>query len=153
LGVIAINSGGIGNGSASIILVFAVLCLTIFALISLSTAFSSKSLTDEAADMVVGYYRADTLAEEILARLTAAGEIPGSILGIDINTAQMEDEYGDPYTFVSYSCPVNDRKGLAVELKFNGEGFRVVSWCLINTMEWVPVNEVIISEDNIIWHN
>jgi hypothetical protein len=122
------------------------LCLTIFSLISLSTASAGKSLTDEANRMVVGYYQADTLAEEVLAHIVTYGRFPESVLGVSIRAVEMEIADGEPYTYVTYACPANDRKDLVVELIFDSSGFRIVSWQLTNTIDWVPFNETGISE-------
>ena len=50
------NKSGIGIGSASVVLVFAVLCLTIFALISYTAAINDKALTEVEVRLVKGYY-------------------------------------------------------------------------------------------------
>ena len=53
------KNGGIGVGSASIVLVFAVLCLTVFSLITLVVAGNDKVLVDAGAKLVTAYYEAD----------------------------------------------------------------------------------------------
>jgi len=131
IGVDRINSGGIGNGAASIILVFAVLCLTIFTLITLTTASAEKRLSDEAARMVLGYYEADTLAEHVYAEIMASGRPPSSVLGVDINVTEANGQ-----TLVSFVCPVNDRKELAVELAYDGTNYEITVWKLNDTVEW-----------------
>ncbi|MCL2163360.1 MAG: hypothetical protein FWH55_02985 [Oscillospiraceae bacterium] len=65
------NRSGLGIGSASVTLIFAVLCLTILALISHVSADNDKALSDAEAKMVIGYYNADVLAERVVAELNA----------------------------------------------------------------------------------
>ena len=65
------NRSGFGIGSASMTLIFAVLCLTVLALISHVSADNDKALSDAEAKMVIGYYDADVLAERIVAELIA----------------------------------------------------------------------------------
>ena len=58
-------------GGASLLVVFAVLCLTVFALLSLSTVRANGRLSEASAQAVADYYAADCAAQEILARLRA----------------------------------------------------------------------------------
>ena len=92
--------------------------------------------------MVEGYYRADILAEQILAQLIEADEIPASIGGVEIHIREEEDEDGEILTFVLYASPVTERKDLVVELLVNGTGFKIISWRLMNTTDWIPINDV-----------
>jgi hypothetical protein len=125
--------------------------LTIFSLISLSTASADKNLTDEAADVVVSYYAADTMAEQVFAQILAANSIPENVkvlnslseeIIIDIQTEEMEQTEGEAYTQVIFECPVNDRKVLFVELAFYAEGYRIIRWTMRDTEEWTPINEI-----------
>ena len=61
-------------GGVSLLVVFAVLCLTVFALLSLSTVRADDRLSQASARAVSGYYAADCQAQEVLARLRA-GEL------------------------------------------------------------------------------
>ena len=56
-------------GGSSLLVIFAVLCLTVFALLSLSTVQADGRLSEAAVASVAAYYEADCRAEEILARL------------------------------------------------------------------------------------
>ena len=62
-------------GGSSLLVVFAVLALTVFALLSLSTVRADVRLGDAAAKAVSDYYTADAQAQEILAQLRN-GETP-----------------------------------------------------------------------------
>ena len=56
---------GLNVGSASILMIFAVLCLTVFSALSLVTAISEKNTADHFAESTVRYYAADAEAIEI----------------------------------------------------------------------------------------
>ena len=56
-------------GSASIVMIFAVLCLTIFAVLSFQTASHEQRLAQKTADAARAYYRADSIAEETYGRI------------------------------------------------------------------------------------
>lgn len=127
------NKGGTGIGSASIILIFAVLCLTIFALISLSTARADKALADAEAILVKEYYEADTLAECILAELVKADEIPDAVYGVDI-ILYLDMETGTD--IVSFSCPISDRKELYVEIAVFEDSYDILEWRMQDIGVW-----------------
>ena len=100
-------------GGRSLLVIFAVLCLTVFALLSLSTVQAYGRLSDAAAKAVTDYYEADCRAEEIFACLRS-GEIPAGVV-----------QTGNRY---SYVCPVSDLQELQVELLRQEDGWRVVRW-------------------------
>ena len=65
-------------GGSSLLVIFSVLCLTIFSLLSFSTALAEKRTADASAQAVTNYYEADLAAERIFARLRA-GEQVGNV--------------------------------------------------------------------------
>ena len=65
-------------GGTSLLVVFAVLCLTVFALLSLATVQADRRLADSAVQGVADYYAADCKAQETLARLRN-GEFPAGV--------------------------------------------------------------------------
>lgn len=108
-------------GGASLLTAFAVLCLTVFALLSLATVQADRRLADAAVRAVTDYYAADCCAQEILARLRA-GEEPE---GVERN--------GDVY---SYVCPISPVRELAVEVRVRGTGYTVLRWQAVSAGEW-----------------
>lgn len=108
-------------GGVSLLVVFAVLCLTVFALLSLTTVQADVRLADASAQTIIDYYAADRQAQEILARLRA-GELPDDV------TAG-----GDIYT---YSCPVSSTLNLDVEVRVQGTGYTVLRWQVVSAEEW-----------------
>ena len=61
--------GTVNAGGAIIIIIFVVLCLTIFGLLSFATSFADKKLADKNLQSVMNYYKADSEAEEKLAKI------------------------------------------------------------------------------------
>ena len=59
-------------GAPSLIMIFVVLCLACFAALTLSSANAEARLAKKAAESTAGYYAADTLLQEKIARLDAA---------------------------------------------------------------------------------
>ena len=94
-------------GGVSLLGVFAVLCLTVFALLSLTTVRADVRLADASAQAVSDYYAADCQAQEILARLRA-GETPDGV------TWSSPMEGGE--TEYSYTVSISNTQELQVEV-------------------------------------
>ena len=106
-------------GGSSLLIIFAVLCLTVFALLGLSTVHANKRLSDISIQAVSDYYKADTEAEQILAQLRM-GEIP-------------EGVSSDGNVFY-YTCPISDTQQLQVVVQ-SGD-WRILRWQSISTETW-----------------
>ena len=104
----------IAVGSTSLLVCFAVLCLTVFALLTLSTVQADCRLSDKSCQASAMYYAADTQAETIFAQLRS-GQVPDSV--------RVE---GNRYF---YSCPLGESQVLAVELEqVAGNQWRILRW-------------------------
>jgi len=128
------GKGGIGVGSASIVLVFAVLCLTIFALITFVVAGNERALVDAKVSLVSGYYEADALAELVLFDILAADSVPDSSHGVNIYTGRDEELGIDT---VYFYCDISSIKSLYVNLALRDDSFDILSWSMRDTDEWV----------------
>lgn len=100
-------------GGSSLLTIFAVLCLTVFALLSLSTVQAEKRLSDAAAEAVTAYYEADLEAERIFAKLRAGEKVPG---------VRQQDGR------VMYTCPVSESQTLVVELEKTEDTWTILRW-------------------------
>ncbi len=108
-------------GGSSLLVIFAVLCLTVFALLGLTTVQADGRLADASAAAVSAYYAADCRAEAILARLRC-GELPPEV-SVD----------GDVY---AYACPISDTQVLEVEVRIKDGGYAVLRWQAAPTGSW-----------------
>lgn len=123
---------GLGVGSVSLVLIFAVLCLTIFALLTLSTARSDASLAERAAQSAKDYYAADTQAERVYIGVAEAlknGERPETVCGISLT-------YDGSY--ISYICPIDERRSVCVVLRYDGGDAEVLQWQETQDENWTP---------------
>lgn len=113
-------------GGASLLVIFAVLTLTIFALLSLSTVRADVRLADSAAQAVTDWYAADCKAQEILARLRN-GEEPEGV-----------EFWGSGLLYAGYAVPISDTQELQVEVILKGVegGPLVLRWQAAPTGEW-----------------
>lgn len=101
-------------GAASLMVIFAVLCLAVFAVLSLSTALADSRLEHTAADTILKYYHADAAAEEYLSELRAKRE---------------NGEY-------DYSIPVSDTQILSVRARIDEDGYNILKWQLEYSADW-----------------
>lgn len=106
-------------GGSSLLIIFAVLCLTVFALLGLSTVHANKRLSDISIQAVSDYYAADHEAEQILARLRM-GEIPA---GVSCE--------GDVF---HYTCPISDTQTLRVTV--HSGDWNVLCWQSVPAESW-----------------
>ena len=114
-------------GGSSLLVIFAVLCLTIFALLALSGVQATQRLADAAVQAVSDYYQADCQAEQILAQLRQ-GERPQGV-----------QEQNGIYT---YSCPISDTQALEVAVELDGISYQILRWQAVSTAEWQPDDDL-----------
>lgn len=108
-------------GGSSLLVIFIVLCLTVFAMLSLSSVQADGRLSKASAKAVHAYYEADCEAEEILAQLRQ-GTVPEQVT-----------VSGNRYY---YECAVTDTQKLVVEAEINGGDYRILRWQTESTLLW-----------------
>ena len=131
------NKSGSGIGSASIVLIFAVLCMTVFALISFSSALADKALANAQEKLVKEYYAADARAEYILAEITRTGKIPAEIGGVAITTRPAENA-----VTAAFACSMSDSKELRVEVNVYENSFEILKWKVQDTGTWTADDSI-----------
>lgn len=100
-------------GGSSLLVIFGILAMTVFALLSLTSALARQRLAEHSLEAVSAYYEADNRAEAVFAALRA-GELPPEV-------AQAGNVY-------SFSCEISENQQLMVELKEQMGTWSVVRW-------------------------
>lgn len=120
-------------GGSSLLTVFAVLCLTVFALLSLSTVRADLRLAQHSRQAVQDYYAADAQAQEVLARLRTGEPLPE-----DVSVETVSVDYPDHGEEIhSYAVPISDTQELQVEVRIDtSDDYEVLRWQVVNTGEW-----------------
>ncbi|MBR3705667.1 MAG: hypothetical protein IKM19_01735 [Firmicutes bacterium] len=108
-------------GVSSLLIIFSVLCLTVFAILSVSTASAGSRLSEKAAQSVTDYYAADSQAEKTISALRS-GEIPEGV-----------STDGNMYSF---TCPASDTLELQVKVRISGSDYEVLQWQMVSTADW-----------------
>ena len=101
------------TGGSSLLVIFAVLCLVVFSLLSLNTVLAEKRISEASARAAEDWYAADFQAQEIFAQLRAGEQVPGVS-----RTGQR----------VSYSVPISGHQTLLVVLEERDGCWEVISW-------------------------
>ena len=124
-------------GGASLLVIFAVLALTIFALLSLSTVRADGRLSEGSAQAVQDYYAADSKAQAVLAWLRTGEGSPDVPDDFSITTSI--SEYGGgrrSETIHSYTIPISDTQELQVEVLADGTSYEVLRWQAVPVGDW-----------------
>ena len=133
------KSPGFNVGSASIIMVFAVLCLTIFSVLSVMTANSDLKLSNRAKKSIEDYYNAEYVAEtkvlEIRDKLKEDGSPYGLLSSIDGIKIEKQGN-ADAIHFIQ---KVDEKRDIHVTLICSADKKLAISeWKLLPNDEWNP---------------
>lgn len=110
-------------GGSSLLVIFAVLCLMVFALLGMSSVRAEQRLSGRFSESVSEYYRADCAAEKAVA-LLRAGTPDGSLR-----------ETGNGTWAGSFA--ISDAQRLAVEVRLNGTEAEILRWQEVSADDWV----------------
>lgn len=135
-------------GSASMLVVFIILCLVTFSVLSVASANRDYTYSQKIADRTTSYYKASGKAETILSQidreLKSAYEQYGADYLSHISGAFADIGEVENFTLpsLSFSVPINDTQALSVSLviqvpKNTGDTFyTITSWTEISTEQW-----------------
>ncbi|MBQ9912102.1 MAG: hypothetical protein IJM49_03645 [Firmicutes bacterium] len=120
------------TGASSLLVIFCVLCLTVFALLSMSTVSADHRIAEENAKALTAYYDADYEANEILAKIRG-GSVPEGV-------AFADGAY-------EYSCTVSDTQMLKVRVRVEGTEYEILQWQTVSTYDWEPDMDLPVWQD------
>ena len=123
------RSAGIHVGSASIIMIFAVLCLTVFSTLSYVTANQEQKLAEKSARAIEQYYAADWQCEayyeeiyKLLQAGVAASELP-QYLDVKVTS-------DGAAACIAYAADIDERQKLQVQLIAENGSLRTETWAV-----------------------
>lgn len=115
-------------GGSSLLVIFAVLCLTTFALLGLSTVQADERLNDTCVRAVTEYYEADLQAERIFAQLRESARNQDPLNGNPLNNDSLPDGVTVAGNVYSYQCVISDTQVLDVQIEKKGNDWTVLQW-------------------------
>lgn len=141
---------GMGVGYVTLIMLFAVICLTVLASLSYQAARANDKLNEKSVYVTSWYYLADSWANEVLCMLDEAAyeahetgffadsfedicEEKFSLAGDSVYPDNKVIRRVQEGFLVSYSCHISDNLELSVEVLFfdtlrDGQRYRIESW-------------------------
>ena len=121
------RSGGV-SGAVSLVMIFCVMCLAVFSVLTLATAVRESRLSEMTAQNAAEYYLADYDATVIIAALKNGRPLPED-LDVDITWD------GDTASFL---LPVGESQGLDVAVSVHGGTCEILRWQTVYTGSWEP---------------
>lgn len=106
-------------GLSSLLVIFAVLCLTVFSLLCLSAVHANDRLAERSRQATLDYYAADCCAEELLAQLRAGH-------------TDMTPQDG----VYRYSCALSETQILTVKVEVRGADYKILQWQTQSITNW-----------------
>ncbi len=140
----------INVGSASVVVIFAVVCLTVFSVLSLSTASAEKKLVEKSAQSVSDYYSADLLCAETASDLKKATLIAQHEEAIFLTAKAMgvDTTYKNGIFYFSYAKPIDENQELRVTLSIKDDKMTVLQWQVFSVGSWIPSDSVDVWDGN-----
>ena len=126
-------------GGASVIMVFAVLCLTIFAVLTILTVESESRISASYAASVDNYYRADTEAAAFtvsMKRLRSASKDAETFVTAAQNSGADEVTNDGSTVTIRKAFPIDNNQTLMIVLVSDGDTIRVKNWQTAFTGTW-----------------
>lgn len=135
------RSVAIHVGSASIVMIFAVLCLTVFSTLSFVTANHERKLAEKSTLAVQQYYAADWQCEELYQQIVQCLQTGGGIEQLEPLGVQIEQADGVQY--LTYAADIDAEQQLQVRLAVWPDGsVQTKQWKVVAAREWEYKDEI-----------
>lgn len=132
------SKAGVRIGIATMLTIFVVLCLAIFAALALSTARAERRIAEQQAQAVRDYYAADLVCAELTDGLRAAHED-----GADADRlAELAEQAGAACVrtadgwLAEFACDMNETQRLEIGLALTADGVAIRRWETVSTAAW-----------------
>lgn len=161
-------------GSASLLVIFLILCLVTFATLTLSSAVSDYRFSQKLAQRKTAYYEASNRASELLCKISetavsycsvlASGEaasrsasaasLEEALLSLGDGEVSLTADFTQETPTVAFTVPVDDSQALSVllELQADASGdaawYRILRWQTVSTAEWEGDNSLHLMQTN-----
>lgn len=138
---------GIGTGYLSVMMIFVVLCLTMLAALSYSTASTENKYSQKSGEYTKAYYAADLAAKRTLAAVDSAAAKYDDYTNF-MFLAELDEIEGAEYSAfmggieVRWSAPINQSQRISAAVRYSGGGYEITEWRTVseNTASDKPLN-------------
>lgn len=131
----SLKIANLGIGYTSIMIIFALVCLVIFAVLSLKAAASDEALNERSGEYLREYYNADSIAKQELSELDELAFAAASSEFFAETFRDLAEDKGYSVRMaregcaVDYSVPINERQEIAVSVIFKASGeYEITLW-------------------------
>ena len=141
----------ISTGTTSIVLIFVMLSLLTFSVLSLTSAQANLRLSRLSADRTTEYYAAENAANDILIQVASAldeayllSSSPNAFYSLAQSTLEDMDLTFVEEDRLAYDVPLGENQILVVELELSydtlpsGRHYTITSWQAISEYDWNP---------------
>lgn len=122
----------ISIGITSMTVIMCVLCLTVFSVLTLSTALSEREFSQTRASAARDYYDAESEAADLVNRLYAAWE-----KGEDLSSFSARNGIAMEGDSFSFQKQIDDGQALSVVVRFTDD-IEIITWQVVSTADWTP---------------
>ena len=124
--------GGSVSGAVSLVMIFCVLCLAVFATLTYVTADRERQLAELTAQSAAEYYAADAEAARIVAAFEP-GETPATVAEI----TETLDFWNDASRLVEFRIPAGGEQELSVRVRlYPGGAYEILDWSSAYAGAW-----------------
>ena len=125
-----------GMGASSILMIFVVLCLTTFAILSFVTSYADLRLSRRSQETAEKFYAADARTDEILAEidnLMISNQSEAQVTEAIKKIVEIESADGQQ---IVISVPIEENQSLRTVLKVSKANYEVISRKKAAIIEW-----------------
>ena len=122
----------ISIGITSLTVILCVLCLTVFAVLALTTAISERELAEKRAEATSDYYAAESEAAKLVNELQFAWEN-----GADLQEIAEKNGIVIENDIFCFQKTIDEGQELNVVLRLKN-GFEIEVWQVVSVVDWTP---------------
>ena len=122
----------ISIGITSLTVILCVLCLTVFAVLTLTTAIFERELAEKRAEATRDYYAAESEAAKLVNELQFAWEN-----GADLQEIAEKNGIVIENDIFRFQKTIDEGQELNVVLRLKN-GFEIEAWQVVSVVDWTP---------------
>lgn len=132
-------------GISSIVLIFMILCLAVFSLLSLSDAKSALTYAQKHADTVQMYYEADAIAQKFIQHYRDTYPSSEAFPELPEGTILRNGGSGDSITSI---CEIPMASGQTLYVEFSKDGSEILAYYVYNNTDYVIDSDLPVWDGN-----
>ncbi|MCL2516977.1 MAG: hypothetical protein FWF15_00305 [Oscillospiraceae bacterium] len=120
------RSHGVNAGSVSVIMIFTVLCLAVFAILTMVSANAELRLAQKYSNSVTKYYAADNIVSQFVAEIKNAPSL--SVAESIARKYGASTNFYDDGLYITYVAEADERSRITVEMTVTETGDTITAY-------------------------